>query len=149
MNQTQKHLASLFRSRTSVAELLKDVCSEHSLSEEELSSLEFVRELEADHDGMCSLLWQITIDEQLVYLLITVLDRIDPAYVIRLIGTMTRLWLQMLEQEPYRSGEPMPPVCPITVYVGAKPWDAPSHPAHVVRPLPPRLQGMPEVVPYA
>ena len=137
MHRRLKAYAALFGHRELVADMLRGLVPNGCLTEQEYASLEHVRTLSSDDDVSYRALWRFRIDNTWVYLLLLIQAHIDRGQSLRIAEDAVKVWLKLLQEEPYRSHrEPLPPICPVVVYIGEDPWNAPRTLKELIRPLP-------------
>lgn len=83
----------------------------------------------------------------LIYLLFEHQSRADPLMPLRVVEYLTRIWRARLEERPRLRR--LPPVVPIVLYNGAKPWRAPTRLSALYALDRPLLDGLRDLLPEA
>ena len=135
----------LFSNRQMVSDLLKGFVNEPWVEKLRLETLERyarsyvserLRERESD------VVWRVRYEDQwlYVYILIEFQTTVDPYMALRLLVYVGLLYQDLGRSEGLGAGQKLPPVVPIVLYNGERPWAAPCQMSELVQQLPGGLQ---------
>jgi hypothetical protein len=85
----------------------------------------------------CDMVWRVRIRHRwlYVYLLLEFQSTVDRYMAVRLLASVALLWQDLIRQGRAKGGQ-LPPVLPIVLYNGEKPWRAPVDVASLASPVP-------------
>ena len=123
-----------------VASLLRDLVPEDFVNDLDFSTLEqcsgsyVTDDLRDRHDDI---IWRLRWRDSwmYLYLLLEFQSTIDPWMAVRILAYTALLWQDLIKSGAVRDGESLPPVLPIVIYNGRKPWTAAQDVAELLPPI--------------
>ena len=123
-----------------VASLLRDLVPEDFVNDLDFSTLEqcsgsyVTDDLRDRHDDI---IWRVRWRDSwmYLYLLLEFQSTIDPWMAVRILAYTALLWQDLIKSGTVRDGESLPPVLPIVIYNGRKPWTAAQDVAELLPPI--------------
>ena len=123
-----------------VASLLRDLVPEDFVNDLDFSTLEqcsgsyVTDDLRDRHDDI---IWRLRWRDSwmYLYLLLEFQSTIDPWMAVRILAYTALLWQDLIKSGTVRDGESLPPVLPIVIYNGRKPWTAAQDVAELLPPI--------------
>ncbi len=129
-----------FSNSEMVASLLRDLVPEDFVNDLDFSTLEqcsgsyVTDDLRDRHDDI---IWRVRWRDSwmYLYLLLEFQSTIDPWMAVRILAYTALLWQDLIKSGTVRDGESLPPVLPIVIYNGRKPWTAAQDVAELLSPI--------------
>ena len=142
-NERLPHDASykqIFSNPDMVASLLRDFVSEDFISELDFSTLEqcsgsyVTDDLRERHDDV---VWRLRWNDSWCYLYVVLefQSSPDPWMAVRILAYTALLWQDLIKSGTVHDGATLPPVLPVVIYNGGKPWSAAQDVAELLPPL--------------
>ena len=142
-NERLPHDASykqIFSNPDMVASLLRDFVSEDFISELDFSTLEqcsgsyVTDDLRERHDDV---VWRLRWNDSWCYLYVILefQSSSDPWMAVRILAYTALLWQDLIKSGSIRDGDTLPPVLPVVIYNGGKPWGAARDVSELLPPL--------------
>ena len=99
---------------------------------------------ESDEQRADDAVWRLKLKDRgdwvYLYLLLEFQSTIDEHMALRMMVYLGLLYQDLIKQEVIQAGECLPPVFPIVIYNGNKPWDAPQSMRELIVPVPKALR---------
>ena len=135
----------LFSFRTMFRDLLTGFIQEDWIAELDFNTAEpietsFVSEGLRKREG--DIIWRVKWRDRwlYVYVLIEMQSSVDPMMAVRLLSYVSLLYQDLAKSEELTPEGRLPPVLPITLYNGKKPWNSPQNLSDLIAPVPGSLQ---------
>ncbi len=134
----------LFSHPEMVADLLKGFVREDWVNQLDLTTLErvsgsFVTDDLRDRDN--DIIWRVRWGREwlYVYLLIEFQSSVDRHMAVRIMAYVALLYQDLIAQEQVPTDGQLPPVLPLVLYNGRRPWQAPCDISDLIHPVPGHL----------